>query len=68
MKVDISMEKQNNSDKRGFIVVTLASLWLLKAILGGIIYATSSFFTRQYWERWKARTIKFFDIDHYRKN
>jgi hypothetical protein len=62
------MEKQNNPNKRGFIVVTCASLWLLKTILGGVIYATSAFFTRQYWDRWKTRTIKFFDIDSLRRN
>ena len=62
------MEKRNDPNKRGFIVVTCISFWLFKTILGGVIYATSAFFTKQYWERWKARTIKFFDIDTHRRN
>jgi hypothetical protein len=68
-KIDIGMENKNDlGDKRRFIVVTCASFWLIKTIMGGVIYATSAFFTKQWWEKWKARSIKFFDIDRHGRN
>jgi len=30
------------------------TIWLARTILGGILYATAAFFTREGWERWKS--------------
>jgi hypothetical protein len=61
-KVDISMEKRNDSNNKGLRSRQVYVLWILKTILGGMIYATSAFFTRQYWEMLEDRTIKLFRI------
>jgi hypothetical protein len=59
------MENQDNRNKR-LVISSIATFWILKAALGGVIYATAAFFTKQGWERWKA--TKLFDIDLLRRN
>lgn len=45
--------------KRKFLLTTIAGCaflaWLFNAILGGIVYATAAFFTKEGWERWKSK-------------
>ena len=45
--------------KRRFIAVSVAgcalAVWLARTIIGGAIYATAAFFTKQGWENWKSR-------------
>jgi hypothetical protein len=59
------MENQDDRNKRSCIP-SLATFWILKSVVGGIIYASAAFFTKQGWERWN--TTKFFDIDRFRIN
>jgi hypothetical protein len=59
------MKNQDDRNKR-FFTSSVATFWILKSALGGIIYATAAFFTKQGWERWN--TTKLFDIDRFRIN
>jgi hypothetical protein len=51
----------NEKPKRaGFLVVGAVATTLffsvIKAVLGGMIYATAVFFTKEGWERWKSKS------------
>lgn len=44
--------------KKKFVFTTIAGCaflaWLFNTALGGMIYATAAFFTKEGWERWKS--------------
>ena len=46
--------------RTGFLIIgtTATALFfsVIKAVLGGIIYATAVFFTKEGWERWKSKS------------
>jgi hypothetical protein len=50
---------EKKTKKRGFLVVGFLSLslvaWLVQTVVGGFIYATAAFFTKQQWEKWKSK-------------
>jgi hypothetical protein len=45
--------------RKKFVLTTIAGCaflaWLFNTALGGIVYATAAFFTKEVWERWKSR-------------
>lgn len=45
--------------KKRFLVTTIAGCaflaWLAQTLIGGVLYATAAFFTKEGWERWKSR-------------
>lgn len=53
------IEPEDKSTKKNFLVVGFLGcsllFWLLQSIAGGFFYATAAFFTKEGWEKWKAR-------------
>jgi hypothetical protein len=45
--------------RKKFVLTTIAGCaflaWLFNTALGGIVYATAAFFTKEGWERWKSK-------------
>jgi hypothetical protein len=38
----------------------LGLFWVLRAALAGFIYATTAFFTKESWEKWKSKNKNYF--------
>ena len=54
---DIRSEEKDK--KKNFLVVSFIGcsllIWFLQSVLGGFFYATVAFFTKEGWDKWKAK-------------